>query len=370
MNSLTGEEIISGIAKIQADSASADRSLIVNAVRHRIDSKTVSANSVPHVGDGRLSYTASLITQGRHKFYSLTMPSEVLAECSFVLTRDEDREAGFQRYLSKERAEEIAAYLDSGLGTIPTSVILSAQPDSEFEYISKNRTVSFNKIDKAFMIIDGQHRVYGFKLAKGTMRIPVIIYSDLDRSEEAQLFIDINGKQKQVPPELLLDIKKLANTQGGTEKKIGTVFDLFDSEPGSSLLGLLSPHEKKTGFISRVTFNSAIKPLMELFGDAPPEKIYEILNPYFEAVKSAFVKISNDIEFTSPMTFRGMTAVFPEVNEKVRFRFPGEINQKSYHKYIIEILSGQKLAAFKGRQRSHAGIVSTIKDAMRPRSLF
>jgi DGQHR domain-containing protein len=365
LNELTQEDVTAGLQKIAADTKSVDRDFIVEAVRQRLASKPQTDNQ-----DGRLSFTASLITQGRHKFYSLAMPSEILAECSFVLTRGEDREAGFQRYLSKERAQEIASYIDSGLGTIPSAVILSAQPECNYEYNSKNRTVSFDKIENAFMIIDGQHRVYGFSLAKSTLRVPVIIYSDLDRSEEAQLFIDINGKQKQVPPELLLDVKKLANTQGSTEKKIGIVFDLFDSEPGSALLGLLSPHERKTGLISRVTFNAGIKPLIELFGDAPPGKIYEILNPYFEATKSAFAKLSPEIEITSPMTFRGMTVVFPDIHERVRLRFPSDVNQKSYYHFLLEILSGQKLSPFKGRQKSYAGIVAAINEGMRPKSLI
>lgn len=370
VQALTQADIIAGIEKIAADGDSPDLGEIVDAVRRRI-AERASSNAAESQSEGsRLSYTASLVTQGRHKFYSLTMPSEVLADCSFVLTRDEDKELGFQRYLSKDRAQEIASYLDSGLGTIPTSVIISAQPEAELAYDNKNRTLSFNMIDKAFMIIDGQHRVYGFKLAKGRMRVPVIIYGDLNRSEEAQLFIDINGKQKQVPPELLLDIKRLANTQGDAERSMGIVFDLFDSEPGSSLLGLLSPHEKRPGLISRVTFNAAVKPLMDLFGDAPPEKIYASLNVYFDAVKRVFGCLSDQIEFTSPAIFRGMATIFPEVQEKVRLEHNSIISGENYYKYLTGVLSGQKIGLFKGRLKTHSVVVAAMKEAMRPKMLL
>lgn len=318
----------------------------------------------------RLSYTASLITQGRHKFYSLSMPSDVLAACSYVVNRSEDREAGFQRYLDKKRAQEIADYLDSGLGTIPTSIIVSAQQDCGLEYNSKNRTVSFTRGDKAFLIIDGQHRVYGFHLAETSLRVPVIIYNGLDRSEEAQLFIDINTKQKPVPSELLLDIKKLAKTQGGTEKKMGLVFDLFDSEPGSALLGSLSPFERKSGQISRVTFNAALKQIIDLFAETGAEQIFATLNPYYAGVISAFAKLDKDIDPLSPMTFRGMTTVFPEVREKVMYRFDGETTARSYSKYLIEILSDRKITVLKGRQKSPSPITSLISDAMKPRKIF
>ena len=89
----------------------------------------------------RESYAAVLITQGEHKFYQLAMPSDTLGQFTFVSTRDDDPEKGFQRLLNKNRAKEIASYIDSGHGTIPTSVILSAQENCNLEYDSRNKTV-------------------------------------------------------------------------------------------------------------------------------------------------------------------------------------------------------------------------------------
>ena len=91
-----------------------------------------------------LSYTASLITQGKHRFYSLTIPSDVLARTCFVVDREENPIDGFQRLLDKDRAQQIADYIDAGFGTIPTSVVLSAQIISGFTYDSKKRTVDFD----------------------------------------------------------------------------------------------------------------------------------------------------------------------------------------------------------------------------------
>jgi len=65
--------------------------------------------------------------------------------------------------------------------------------------------------------------------------------------------MDINTKQRPVPNELLLDIKRLADTESGSEALYRDVFDLFDKDPNSPLFGLMSPTEKKKGKISRVT---------------------------------------------------------------------------------------------------------------------
>src|SRR5258705_13731486 len=109
-------------------------------------------------------YSVSLVTQGRHRFYTLTMPSDVLVRTCFVSTREEDPKQGFQRLLDKSRAQEIADYIDNGLGTIPNSVVLSAQAEAQLRVVGRGKTIEFRGDPKAFLILDGQHRVYGFSL--------------------------------------------------------------------------------------------------------------------------------------------------------------------------------------------------------------
>src|SRR5207248_1145328 len=146
----------------------------------------------------------------KHRFYTLTAPSDILAKTCFVSTRYDDPKEGFQRLLDKNRAQQIADYIDEGFGSIPNSIVLSAQPEAELKVIGRGKTIEFKDTPKAFLILDGQHRVYGFALAKTTLRVPVVVYNDLSRKDESRLFIDINTKQRPVPNELLLDIKKLA----------------------------------------------------------------------------------------------------------------------------------------------------------------
>lgn len=124
----------------------------------------------------RVRYSASLIQQGSKQFYSVTMPTDVLANCCFVTSRNEDPQSGFQRVLDKKRAQDIADYVDSGKGTIPGSIILSAQPDSKLSVVGRGKTLEFTFTPKAFLVLDGQHRVYGFSLANTALRVPVVIY--------------------------------------------------------------------------------------------------------------------------------------------------------------------------------------------------
>ena len=114
----------------------------------------------------KIRYTVSNVIQNKTKFYSLTMPTDVLSKSCFVSSRDEDPIMGFQRTLDEKRALEIANYIDNEEGTIPSSIILSAQNVADVEIVGRGRTLEFMPDPKAFLILDGQHRVYGFSKAK------------------------------------------------------------------------------------------------------------------------------------------------------------------------------------------------------------
>lgn len=258
------------------------------------------------------SYSCSLISQGNTKFYSLTMPSEVLAETCFVSMRDTDPKDGFQRTLDKNRAQEIADYIDSGKGSIPTAIILSAQEEADLQYSSKNKTIEFSVVPKAFLILDGQHRIYGFSLAKTSVRVPVIIYNGLSRRDETRLFVDINTKQRPVPSELVLDIKSLAEYESNIEAFCREIYDLFNEQPDSVLIGLMSPSQKKNGKLSRVTFNASIKPIYGIFGDRDAKEIYTFLNAYLKAM-SIGLKKKGVPSIVKSTIFRAIMQFFPHV---------------------------------------------------------
>lgn len=266
-------------------------------------------------------YSVSHITQGKHRFYTLTIPSDILAECCFATSREEDPQEGFQRVLDKRRAEEIAKYIDTGLGTIPSSIVLSAQPGAEFNIVGKGKTAEFNVSPKSFLILDGQHRVYGFSLAKSQLRVPVVIYNGLSKRDETRLFIDINSKQKGVPNELLLDIKNMAEYESDHEQALRELFNQMMEDPGSRLYGMLTPASKAKSKISRVTFNSAIKPLLPMFEGRGEDEIYSAINSYMIAFASGLEQIDCADQLSNTTVFKAASAFFPIVASRVKDRF-------------------------------------------------
>lgn len=320
--------------------------------------------------DDFLSYTASLITQGKHRFFSLTIPSDVLARTCFVVDRDEDPISGFQRLLDKDRAQQIADYIDAGFGTIPTSVVLSAQSISEFTYDRKKRTVRFKDNPKSFLVLDGQHRIYGFHLAKSELRVPVVVYSELTRVDESRLFIDINTKQKPVPNELLLDIRKLAEYRNDLETRLGDIFDLFATEPASPLLGSMSPSKRKSEHISRVTFNAAMKPILGLFGEASPAEIYRVIAAYLTAFMGRAEQHKLEIDITQPTVFRAILLIFPEIAQRVRDRFGTRYEPDDFALIVSDMMKNVKPSAVKTVGKSAGAYAKVFTDGLKTKSIF
>jgi DGQHR domain-containing protein len=268
--------------------------------------------SVPKLGQ-RIRVSASLILQAGKQFYSVTIPTNILAECCYVTTRDENPISGFQRVLDKKRAQDIADYIDAEVGTIPGSIILSAQPEAQIKLIGGSKTIEFTLDPKSFLVIDGQHRVYGFYLAEKALRVPVVIYSGLTATEEARLFIDINTKQRAVPNELLLDIKQLAEREDKKEQLLRHIFDAYANESNSALLGLMSSATRQKNRISRVTFNQAFKPVLSIFGAPEAKQIYQVTNAYITAFCDALGELGLEDQITVPTVFRAVMDTFPEV---------------------------------------------------------
>ncbi len=313
----------------------------------------------------RVRYSVSLVTQGKHRFYTLTMPTDTLAQCCFATDRAEDPISGFQRVLDERRAQEIADYMDLGFGTIPSSIILSAQPEAELVIIGRGKTLEFTFLPHAFLIIDGQHRIYGFSKAKTKLRVPVVIYNGLNKQQESRLFIDINTKQRPVPNELLLDIKKLADSENDDEIILRQLFDTFNDDNDSPLIGLLSPIVRAKGKLSRVTFNAAVKPVLPTFATPSSSFIYPALKNYLNAFYKQMISIGVRETIVNPTVFRAIFDIFPEVAQRVVDRHGTSFKEEDFRELLQGLFNRAQPTKFKNPPRSHKELASDLSKSLR-----
>ena len=324
-----------------------------------------SFNRYLYMAKKKLGFAFSLVIQGKHRLYSLSVQSDVLARTCFVTTRDEDAESGFQRVLDERRADLIADYIDKGLGTIPSAVVLSAQPEAELKVLANRTSLEFNDTPRAFLVLDGQHRIWGFKKAKTQLRVPVIIYNDLSKQQETRIFIDINTKQRPVPNELLLDIKKLADYETSDEKLLGEIFDSFHRDKKSPLYGLTSPTKRSKGTISRVTFNNSVKPVMTLFSEKSSDSIYSALSAYMAAFVTSAKQHKHKVDITNPTTFKASLWLFQDVAQRVKDLFGAQYTRQNFEAVLLPVFERVKSSKFKNPGNSATALYADLQAAMR-----
>lgn len=232
------------------------------------------------------AYPALLMTQNKHRFYFTTIPVDDLFDYCFVARRDEEPLMGFQRALNESRSDDIASYLAAGNGSIPSNIVLSAQSNADFGYDRRTKSVFFARLSAGFLVLDGQHRLWGYQKCSVRHRVPVAIYEGLTRAEEAKLFIDINTTQRGVPAALLLDIKELAQIETAKDHTLRGLFDRLNTDSKSPLVGRLSASKSLTNRISRVTFNRALEPVLNagVAVEAGAENRYKLILNFLNAL--------------------------------------------------------------------------------------
>ncbi len=264
-----------------------------------------------------VKFNALECTQNNQTFLLTILPNDILKEVCFVSRRDEDPIKGFQRSLNESRARDIAKYLDNLNGVIPSALILSAQPNAKLNYDKKSSQIRFETHQNSFMVLDGQHRLYGLIKAEKTYQMPVIIFNDLNATKEVTLFIDINTTQKGVPTTLLLDIKNLSGRETKKEDLQRQLFDKLNTD--SVLAGLLSPAKSKVGKITRVSFNQATNELFEngFFHNKDIETIFRGVKNFLQAAEIVFMNSKSEkAKLTNSILFRAIFAIFNEVVDK------------------------------------------------------
>ncbi|MFC7356465.1 DNA phosphorothioation-associated DGQHR protein 1 [Jejudonia soesokkakensis] len=172
-------------------------------------------------------YRALRVDQPFGTFYAISISAKTILDVTFSdpLRYNENKELqGSQRKLDeKGRVKSIASYINGNDTAFPNSIILAANYNekglieeddiltwkiSELDEFG-NYEIEIPTNKKLAAIIDGQHRVNGFKTAseerKNEMELLVAIYFDLPNPYQAYLFATINYNQKAVDKSLALE---------------------------------------------------------------------------------------------------------------------------------------------------------------------
>lgn len=111
----------------------------------------------------------------------------------------------------------------------------------------------------------------------------------------------------------------------------------------SAMSGLMAPFESAKNKITRVTFNSAVKPLLELFAGRDTKEIYTILNNYLKAVTDQISEKSVEPLLGRPVVFRAFIGLFPVIAQRVQDKFDSSYSLSNFATFLTPVFSNLPL---------------------------
>ena len=233
---------------------------------------------------------------------------------------DEDPEYGFQRALDVHRVRKIAEYIAEGK-IVPGAIILSAQDSDRISYDAKTGMLKFPKEDGFFLVIDGQHRLYGSVRAErdfeADVKIPVCIIANLSLMDEVQYFIDINGNQKGVSKTLRIELTKFLVEEDSIDGLRLRLFDDLNSDPDSPLFGRLSATKRNVGLLSHVPFKLALDKVLakDPLKKFSYDKKKRLINNFLSGIKDNLDEIDQGRRLYQSAFFQAIFRVFERACE-------------------------------------------------------
>lgn len=259
--------------------------------------------------------------------YTFAINPEYLLKISYVSHRSKGKASDvntYQRMISKGRLATIKKYISDD-GVFPTNIVLNIEKNRlNFERVKQansktdeldSGTLGWLDIKPAYKsawIIDGQHRLYAYSGhdKANHSHLSVLAFEGLSASKQAQLFIDINAKQKSVKQSLLQElyaelhwdatdpavrvraivskaIQVLDNDRSSPFKgKIQTADSIRDSNRCVSITSIFGALEKSGFFVSREKKGAVVEFGALWAGDneSTLSRTIHILNAWFEPI--------------------------------------------------------------------------------------
>lgn len=279
----------------------------------------------------RKKFPALEATWRERHFYLTALPADLLSKIASVSRADEDPVRGYQRLLERRRAKRIAEYLREG-NVVPGAVVLSAQKRSAFHYDSDAGTLSFNVLRGAFIVIDGQHRLYGAALVAEPVPLICTILNELSIEDEVKLFVDVNTTQRGVPKTLQLEVMKFTVKSESVDDIRLRLFKRLNEDPESPYFNLMSATKSVRGKLSHVPFKRVMDPILH----SPPvrsfpfDQKYKIVLNLLNATEHILTDAGQDKQrMVNAAFFQAMMGAFREISHATFARF-GNYKMESF----------------------------------------
>ena len=158
-----------------------------------------------------------------------------------------------------------------------SSLVAELKNFDDLDENRKNEIENYIKsISKPGLILDGQHRVFGAKNARGKINLPIVILPGMDPSEQVFHFFVINNKAKPIKP---TELRAVVSTSL-SNKEIDNLYDRF------KLSGVITAEAQWTHSIntdSKSPFNGLVNFGLEQDKGVIPENVmYQVVKKFIK----------------------------------------------------------------------------------------
>ncbi len=217
------------------------------AAKYQFLADLLPGKSVPGL---EIEIPAIRTKMGAYYCYTFSVSPEYLLKIAYVSHRAKGKASDvdtYQRMIRKSRLKSIREYIDNN-GIFPTNIVLNIDRVRKFDRMAQESTqesgvagwLTLKPAYKSAWVIDGQHRLFAYsghsKAERG--RLSVLAFENMPPSEQARLFIDINGKQKSVKQSLLSQLAAELHWNAADPNKrvtaiVSKAIQALDAEPDS-----------------------------------------------------------------------------------------------------------------------------------------
>ena len=219
-----------------------------------------------------------------HECYTFVMKAKDLLPIQYVAVRGDSTEQGaVQRVLNKRRINDIRDFVLQG-NSFVNSFVLNWTDNNNVPKIKKESIVLPIQ-GRRVQMLDGQHRIAGIQEAVnidskyGELDVLVSMFINLDTSDAAKIFLNINSEQKPVPKSLIYDL--FGEAVEDTEHVINRVRDIVmelntnKESPYFQMVRYPGP-TKQPGLVDLSIMVNAMKPHFEKGGSFEKYKLSDI----------------------------------------------------------------------------------------------
>lgn len=305
-----------------------------------------------------LRVKAHVMKQKAQRLYLFAIGSEALARLAYVTPRSQDDPDEIQRLVNTPRAREIGRYIQEDLSLFPNALVVSLDDHVQIQETGEPSEVTIVFPDdgaKSAYILDGQHRLEGFKYSSGVQfDLPVVALHRAADTLRGKIFADINSKQVKVSDVHLLDLYYGLGALSADDDATVKVVKLLGEDADSPLHGKIKFLDDQKGAWIKNTaavkwLGVHTKPGGALSTKTPAEQA-TILKEYFAGIRDTWPAAwgnTKEYALSKPFGLEIVAGMFRAVKHRVDLN-AGRQYTREHFRDQLAVLKTAELKPFAG----------------------